>query len=478
MLSTKTIIGAGWLVLSRLSGRLIDFGTVIFLARALTPADFGLTAIAASLIAIVDTALEIPLTQALTRLRTLDKSYLDTAFTLGVCRGAVLCLILLTAAWPFSIIFKDPRLTLLVFAFALGPVARSLYSPAMVKFVRAISFKQAFSVELAGKVLAATGAITLASLGGGYWAIVANSILAVITTTTLSYVIAPYRPALSFSRFSEFRGFVGWFSSAQLLAAASWQVDRGILGYFVSKATLGKYTMASDLSVLTTQSIIGPAMQPVMAAFARIADERERLAKAYLRAASFTMMVAAPVGIGISLTADLIVRVLLGGRWLDTIGYLRWLALATMLTAAYQPLTSLALATNRPVIIFRLSLLEISVKALFVAFGYYSFSLMGAVAGRGAVAVIMFAMVLVTISKMLGLSVLSQLASIWRVALASAVMAVLVLLLRHELKDFSLPNIVELGVTAAFGAAAYGGALFALGVRPHIGFKGRLVPQL
>ena len=478
MLSTKTIIGAGWLVSSRLSGRMIDFGTVLFLARALSPADFGLTAIAASLIAIVDTALEIPLTQALTRLKTIDKAHLDTAFTLGVLRGSVLCVILIVSAWPFSVIFRDPRLIALVCAYALGPVARSLYSPAMVNYVRAISFKQAFAVEISGKLVAATTAISLAHFGAGYWAIVANSALSFVTTCVLSHIIAPYRPRFSFARFSDFKGFVGWFSSAQLLAAASWQVDRGILGYFVSKATLGKYTMASDLSLLPTQSVIGPAMQPVMAAFSRISDDRERLAKAYLRAAAFTLMVAAPVGIGISLTADLIVRVMLGAKWLESIPYLRWLALATMLSAAYQPLSSLALATNRPVIVFRLSLLEITTKALFVTLGYYAYSLMGVVAARCGVAVMMFFVVLLTARKILGVSPLSQLASIGRVALASGAMAVFVLVLRHQLAGWRLPNAVELGVTAVLGAAAYGGALLALGVRPSFGPKGRLIPQL
>ena len=477
MLSTKTIIGAGWLIASRLSGRMIDFGTVIFLARALTPADFGLAALAASLIAIVDTALEIPLTQALTRLRTIDDAHLDTAFTLGICRGAVLSAVLLTAAWPFAMIYNDMRLAPLVCVFALGPVARSLYSPAMVRFVRDISFKQAFSVEIAGKLAAATTAISLAHLGAGYWAIVANSVTAFITTGILSHVIAPHRLRFSFARFSDFKGFVGWFSSAQLLAAASWQVDRGILGYFVSKATLGKYTMASDLSLLPTQSVIGPAMQPVMAAFSRIADDRERLAGAYLRAATFTMMVAVPIGVGISLTSDLIVRVMLGAKWMETAGYLRWLALATMLSAAYQPLCSLALATNRPAIVFRFSLFEISIKALFVALGYYSYSLMGAVAGRGAVAVIMAVMVLFAARRMVGISLAAQLGGYWRVAAAASVMSAAVLGLRHALAPEHLPQIAELIASAGTGAAVYLGMLFALGVRPPFGTKGKLVPQ-
>src|ERR1700753_3741929 len=114
MLTMKTILGAGWTVSSRLSGRLIDFVTILVLARTLTPADFGLTALAMTLTVIVDTVLQVPLIQALTRLENVTKSHLDTAFTLGVLRGAVLSLVVLSAAWPFAQIYNDHRLIPLV----------------------------------------------------------------------------------------------------------------------------------------------------------------------------------------------------------------------------------------------------------------------------------------------------------------------------------------------------------------------------
>src|SRR5260370_7740928 len=106
----KTILGASWTVSSRLSGRLIDFVTVLVLARTLTPADFGLTALAMTLIAVADTVLEIPLMQALIRMKFVEKSHLDTAFTLGILRGLFLSFFVLASACPFSILFHDTLL--------------------------------------------------------------------------------------------------------------------------------------------------------------------------------------------------------------------------------------------------------------------------------------------------------------------------------------------------------------------------------
>jgi O-antigen/teichoic acid export membrane protein len=465
VLTTKTILGAGWTVSSRLAGRLIDFVTILFLARALTPADFGLTAIAMTLIAVVDTVLEVPLILAMTSLKRVTKSHLDTAFTLGVLRGLLLSFVVLVAAWPFARIYNDDRLHILVAALAIAPMARSLYSPGMVTYIRQMRFRQVFIAELVGKIIASIVAISIAFLGAGYWAIAANSVVASIAITLLSYWIAPYRPTLSLSRFSEFSTFLGWFSTAQIFSALSWQFDRILLGYSVTKSALGQYTMATDLSVLPTQSLIGPAMQPLMAAFSRIKDNRERLRSAYLKASRFTMMLAAPTCIGMSLTSDMIIDVLLGAKWKEAAIYLQWLALAVVLNAFYQPVHSLALATNRTNLIFRLSFIEACSRIVLVSAGLYFYSLMGVIAARVVMSLIMFVFSLLAAQYLIGTRVASELRNLWKVGAACAAMAVLVLILRHELAGNGLNEVIELALTAAFGAVVYVGALFVLGVR-------------
>jgi O-antigen/teichoic acid export membrane protein len=471
MLTMKTILGAGWTVSSRLSGRLLDFVTVLILARTLTPADFGLTALAMTLTVVVDTVLQVPLIQALTRLGDVEKSHLDTAFTLGLLRGLFLSFIILAAAWPFAHIYNDDRLIALVATLAIGPMARSLYSPGIVKFIRQMSFRQVFVVEILGKIISSVIAILVVYLGGGYWAIAASSVAAPVAMTVISYLLAPYRPALSLSKFSEFSTFLGWYSTAQIVSTLSWQFDRILLGYTITKAELGQFTMASDLSDMPTQSLIGPAMTPVMAAFARINDDRERLRNAYLKASRFTMLLAAPTCIGMSLTSDMIVDVLLGAKWKEAAFYLQWLSLSVVLNAFYQPVQSLALATNRTDFIFRLSLVELCSRVVLVSLGVYFYSLTGVVAARLAMSLIWFVLSLVTAQYLVGTRVAAEVANLWKVAAACAAMVVLVLLLRYELAGSSINEVIELGLTAAVGAVVYVSTLFALGVRSKSYFQ-------
>jgi O-antigen/teichoic acid export membrane protein len=465
MLTTKTILGAGWTVSSRLAGRAIDFVTVLVLARALTPADFGLTAIAMTLVLILEAVLELPLILMLTRLKGVTKSHLDTAFTLGALRGLLLSFILLASAWPFAHIYHDSRLPALIAALAIGPIARSLYSPSMVKHVRQMSFRQNFTAELAGRFIASVLAISVVYLGGGYWAIVVNSAFSSVATTFISYLLAPYRPTLSLSRFSEFSSFLGWFSTAQIFRALSWQFDRILLGYFITKSDLGQYTTASDLAVFPMQSLIAPAMQPLMAGFSRINEDRERLRSAYLKAARLTMILAAPTCIGISLTSDLLVNVLLGAKWTETGIYLQWLSLSVVLNVLYSPVNSLALATSRTNLIFQLSFIDACSRIVLVLLGLYFYSVMGVIIARVAMSLIMCILSMLSARSMIGTKLSSQVINLWKVAAACAAMAALVLMMRHGLQGRDISAVVELALSAFFGAAVYLAVLAALGVR-------------
>ena len=448
MLTFRILRGASWAIASRLGGRLIDFVTLLVLARILSPADFGLTAIGLSIIAIIDTILEIPIAQALTRLRALEKSHFDTAFTLGALRGLVVGLPVLIAAWPIA----HPRLTALIIALAAAPIARSFYSPAMASFYRDLNFRVSFIADFLGKVLAALLSVGALYLGAGYWAIVINSVASSLIPTLFSYALAPYRPTFSLSRMADFSSFIGWFTSSQVVAAVSWQFDRIFLGYHVDKTSLGGYTIAGDFSVLPTQSLIGPAMRPVMAAFATFADDPVRLRQSFLKASRMTMFIAAPIGLGIALTADLVVNIVLGPKWLGTTEFLRWLSLSVILTAYFQPLYSLALALNRPIVIFQINVVDLAFKVLLVTAGYVIAGLEGVLVARVASSIILFAASVYYVRRLLEISVVAQLTNVSRIGFSCLLMLVGVLAARAALQSVGIPALNDLLLTSAFGA--------------------------
>ncbi|CDZ45709.1 oligosaccharide flippase family protein [Neorhizobium galegae] len=465
MLAFAALKGASWLVFSRFVGRFIDFFNVLILARLLSPAEFGLAALAMALVVVIDTVLEVPVTQALVRLPKLDKSHLDTGFTLGVLRSSAIAVIFLFATWPYSMMNGNPLLVPVIAAMALGPIAKGFMSPAMVHFARALEFRPTFAIETISKLCAFAAAVATVAAGGGYWAIVVNFVTTAFAATVASYVAAPYRPAFSLNRLSNFAGFIGWFSSAQLVSALNWQFDRFLIGSAGNSAMLGRYAVASDIAVIPTQSIIGPALQPVMAAFSQLSSNADRMRRAFLKASRFAMLISLPVCVGLSLTADLVTAILLGAQWSDAAPYLSLVALSVIPIPYFQTLYSASLALDRPSVIFRLNTIDLCFRVVLISVGFYLLAAHGASIGRILVASVMAVFYVAEARRLFGLRPWQQLRNLWKVLTSATVMAIVVIWLRTEMPASDLPVVIQLVAVASAGAAAYLVTLFGLGMR-------------
>lgn len=465
MFAFRVLQGAGWLVFSRFLGRGIDFFTLLILARVLTPADFGLVALAMSLVVVIDAILEIPVTQALVRLEEIDDQHLHTAFTLSMARSVLLATIVFVALWPFAVLNHKPQLIPLIAFLALGPFIKGFYSPAMVHYVRGLGFKQTFLLEFGGKIFAFAAAVVTLFAGGSYWAIAANFVGASAASTLISYWLAPYLPRFSLARLRDFSGFMGWFTAAQLVSAANWQYDRLLIGLASDQASLGRYAVASDVATTPTQSLIGPALQPVMAAFAMISKDRDRLKKAFLKAARFVMMISVPASVGLSLSSDLAIRLMLGANWVEATPYLSILALSVIPIPYFQTLYAACLATDQPHIVFRINVIDLCVRVVLLGAGFYLASSLGVSVARVILCIIMGVLYAYYVKSVLGLSIIEQLGNLWKICVAALVMAGVVILFRRSVPMNSAALVVQFGAVVAVGAAAYLGTLYAVGIR-------------
>ena len=158
---------------ARLVSRVIDLATMLILAHILLPKDFGLVAIAMSVIYIIEAALELPVSQALVRLQAIEPAHYDTAFTLSLLRGLALGLIVCAVSWPFAKFYSDLRLLPLVCLLSIAPAARGLVSPRLADFSRDLDFSPDFTMEIFGKVAACLIAIIFGLTTRSYWAIAA-----------------------------------------------------------------------------------------------------------------------------------------------------------------------------------------------------------------------------------------------------------------------------------------------------------------
>jgi PST family polysaccharide transporter len=462
--SHRTVAGAGVLIASRLGTRSIDLATLFVLGRLLSPADFGIVAIAMSVLTIVETIMDVPVMQALIRLPALTNAHYNTAFTLGLLRGLTIALILIAAAWPVALIYGDHRLTGLLCALWIAPAARSAGSPLIVNNFKNLDFRPVLIFDFSGKCVAFLLSAGLAWKTGSYWSIVAGTLAAPLTAAGLSYIINPYLPRLSLRKWRDFAGFLGWSTASQATGALNWQLDQLTLARFVSPLDLGRFSMAANLALLPTQVIVTQILGPLMVAFSMIREDTRRLASAYQSSAATVVAAGIPTMVGLCILAEPLIQLVLGEQWLQAVHSLRWLSLAVIPSFFVAPLGPLAMALNRTKLLFVLAAVEFAFKLplLLIAASYYGID--GVLAVRLATAILVAGCSMFVIRELIGLSIGAQLLSAWRPTLSVIVMALAIAPFEVWLTGMQgvLPRVFGLGIVVGLGAVVYSGSIFLL----------------
>lgn len=410
-------------VAGRLGGKVIDFATLLVLAQLLLPDDFGLIALAMTVILLIEALTEVPLTQPILRAEVPTPDYYDTAFTLGVLRAVVLGVVVTALAWPVGAFYDEPRLPLLIVALTAAPVMRSLISPRMADFARAYDMRPDMAMTLLGKAAAFGVVVTVALATRSHWAIAAGTITTPLVMTLFSYVAAPYRPRLGLARWGAFRDIVGWNSVNQLFGAIGFQIDRILLGRTLNTAMLGRYAMASDLVGVAFQGILYPLAAPLTVATAQAATLAARV-RAWGKILNAVLCLMGAILLGLTLLATPIVDVLLGEAWREAAPMLSWLALTSLPGIVGFVLGPLAVSLFRPQLIAQRTLIDLAVKVPLMLAGIAWFGLWGAVAARGISGVVAMVFAFTAAGQLLHVGVMAQMRMIHRTAAGLIVFAV------------------------------------------------------
>ena len=408
MLGHRTALSGALMVTARLLSRVIDLCAMLILARLLTPVDFGLAAIAMTMVTILESALELPLSQALVQLPRIEPHHFHTSFTISLLRGLLLCALCTSLAIPFARWYGHPELTPLIQTLSLAPAARGLQNPRLAEYAKMLNFKYEFYFELAGKGLAFLAGSLAAYLTRSYWAIALCTIVAPVSISLLGYIFIPYRPRLSLRDWRLFSDFLGWISLSQIIMAVNFQSDQILLGKLMPAARLGLFTTANTLTFIPLNALFGPVLRPLLSAFTLMREDKARLRETYQHAASAVVTIGLPLLAGQAALAQPLVTMLLGPHWAGAALLFKWLSISLIPYLFGMLLTPLGMALGQTREIAWRNMVQILVKLPLVIAGAIAYGVAGVIAARliSETATALFCMS--SIRRLSGLSLAAQ----------------------------------------------------------------------
>jgi lipopolysaccharide exporter len=422
-LSAKTAKGAGWTVGWRFVTRNLGLISTLALVRLLSPADFGLVALATGFIGMIDALSALGPQDAVVREPAPDRAMYDTAFTLNCLRNIGTAAIVAATAWPVAAFFSEPRLTPVLLALAAGTLATAFENIGIVDFQRELAFHKEFQLRVSARVVGVMLTITFAVVWRNYWAIVVGILSSTVVRIVQGYVMSPYRPRLTFRRWRQIVGFSLWVWASSLATMVWDKIDSVVIGRFLGATAVGIFAIGWEIGSLPLTELVGPLSRALFSGFAEANRTGGGAARVYLRVLAMAVVLTLPAGVGISLTADPLVRLTLGERWLSAVPLIQIMALAGAILAPASVAGVLFLAEGKPRLNFQIGAVAAAIKVpLFVGF-VVAFGLKGgAVAAVLAIAVQQL-LYLVTTSRHIGVGIGEFLRETWRSLAATAVMA-------------------------------------------------------
>lgn len=313
----RVLSGFRWTASVRLVSQLITWAITLIVIRLLSPADYGLLAMATVFVAFLAMFADLGLGQALVQTAQLSEPTLRRVFTVVLGVHVALAALLALAAPLVAIVFGEPAVTPIVRVLSLQFViaAFGVIPDAMLQ--RRMEFKVRSLIDLAAAVTAASCTLALALMGNGVWALAIGSLVAQLLRAAGLNWAAPWFSRLEFSLKGlrpHFR-FGGDLAVAQVLAFATNHADVFIAGRWLGKEALGAYSTAVHIASLPVQRISGLINQLAFPAFSRMQGDRQWVGDKTLLGTRLLALIGFPVFWGISSIAPELVAVVLGAKW-------------------------------------------------------------------------------------------------------------------------------------------------------------------
>jgi PST family polysaccharide transporter len=447
--------GAAWMVSLRLTVRLIGLLNTVILARLLVPEDFGLVALATMFMGALEVFSHFGFDVVLIRDQDSDTRLYNTAWTLSIIRGIVLAILLLVLAAPAGAFLEDARLEGIIYFLAFATFADGIQNIGVVDFRKKLMFHKEFVYMVSEKIGMVAITIPLALLWRDYWALVAGIIAGRWIRVTLSYVLHAYRPRPSLAHWREIIGFSKWLLMNNMFQFIYSRADTFVIGKLLGATSVGLYSVAYELSNLATSELVAPIRRAIYPGYAQLVAHPDQFKKSFLDSFALIVALATPIAAGIGLTAEPMVWILLGEKWLDAIPLMRILAFYGLIVVCTANAWPALIALGRPQVVAWISL---GSAVVLVPLLIYAVSAAGTVGAAWAVTFMALLQLTVTLSAsiiIIGISLGAVARTVWRTTAAIAAMALVVFGMQtvwphdHTLVDQALALVSYAGVGAA-----------------------------
>ena len=316
-LRRAAVRGAGAAVAGQTANFLAGIGSVVVLARLLTPADFGVVTMVTTVSLLFRSFGLNGFTELIIQRNDVTHSLASNIFWINLGIGAILTIAFAGAGHLLALFYHDPLVTNVAVWMSLTIGIGSLGYIHLGLLQRAMHFRSIAVINFCGQLLQVIASIVFALAGWHYWALVWGSILQTAAVTAGSWVVCAWVPARP-GRASGTRSSVSFAMHVYSHFVSSYlkcNADNLLVGWRYGAQWLGFYKKAYDMFILPVTQLQAPVTAVVISTLSRVSHDRAQFQRYFLRSISVLALVGLGVGADFALVGQDIFRILLGPGW-------------------------------------------------------------------------------------------------------------------------------------------------------------------
>ena len=367
-LSKKFRKGAIWVTGIGIFARGVNFVSAIVLTRLLNPEDFGLLAIATSIIAFSHGTTQTGFNAAIIQRQKEPGKFLNSAWSIEVLRGLILGVIIGISAPLFAYFFKDQRVTLILRVLCLTFIFTGLNNIGVIWFRKNLDFRKQFVFEVIPQVANVIIVIPLVFILRNVWALVIAGVSASAIRCLISYTMHPFRPKFDFNlnRIKELFNFGKWILSLSIINMIREQGLPMFIGKFFNFTILGFYNRACAFTKKIFFELIEILWRIGFPAFSQISNEITKLRKVFLIVLKVITFIGFPIAAGIFILSWEFTHFILTDKWIKIVPLIKILSLNAFIIVISAPVSISLQSLGKPSILTKISLINLIMVFLMI----------------------------------------------------------------------------------------------------------------
>jgi O-antigen/teichoic acid export membrane protein len=316
-LRRAAIQGAGASIAGQAGSFAAQLGSVVILARLLTPADFGIVTMVTTFSLLFRSFGLNGFTEIIMQREELTHSLASNLFWICLGIGTILTLVFAGSGPLLALFFHNPAVARVAEVMSLTIGIGCLGWIHLGLLQRGMHFRTTGIIAFTGQLLLVIVSIVLAMAGWHYWALVWGSIAQVVFTASAAWLMCrwtPSWPRRTPGTTSGFKFAMNVYSHFVVSYLTS-NTDNLLVGWRYGARALGFYKKAYDLFVLPQSQLMAPISAVVVSTLSRVRRDREQFQRYFLRLLSVLALLGMGIGTDFALVGRDLIRFLLGPGW-------------------------------------------------------------------------------------------------------------------------------------------------------------------